>query len=194
MLTSADTRSTDPVAPALEYDTIRLVTERVLPYPFRGRPLRFWCLVFVISMGITLAFARKQPVTGRYLSLCGILEFAALLAIPVGLRWSSSIFLTWARSVDDFIRVSDRRALTHWYNTQMRFFEGSRAMLGAGTLLGVVAEAAYFFGGYFEKFTLSAGLWAGTVVFVSAFFAGCSLWAMYCASVAVYNLGKTWGR
>ncbi len=189
---STDSDSTPPGDAALAFDTIGLVTESWLPTPLRKRPLLFWCAAFLVSMVVTIALSRNQTSPRNYFLLCGVLQFASLLMVPVALRWCSSLFLPWGRSVGTFVGTSDALSLCRWYNSQMKFFEGSKKMYVSGAALGLLADAAYFLGDYFVEFSPREAVWAWIVVFVSAFLAGCGLWALIRGSEAVHRLGTDW--
>jgi hypothetical protein len=178
---------------AEKFDVIALVTEhRLVPSLLRGHACRFWVASFVAASVVTGVLAFNQTASRKYGLLCMTLLVAAMLLVPAALHFCSSLFLAWARSVDGFITTTDPQALHRWYNTEMKLFEGHRLMFIAGAGLGIVALLAYALGHYFDGFTLGAQLWAGLIVFGSAFLAGCGLFAMYSASVAVKKLGRVY--
>lgn len=172
------------------FDIIVVVTKRRLVPPLlRGHAALFWAVSFVCASVLTSALALQQDARATYQLLCMTLLVGALLLVPAALHFCSKLFLDWAKSIGAFVKL-DAQAIRHWYNGELKFFEGSWAMFIAGAVLGALALFAYVQGRYLDPFTFAGRVWAGLVIFGAAFMAGCGLFAMCCACVAVHRLGR----
>jgi hypothetical protein len=187
----------------MDYEKIGLLTRDRIP-ALRRHPQAFWILCFATACFVTaiLYTAQDGPERQRFLVLCGVLALAGLLLVPCAFYLCSKAFLDWARSVDGFVKTADRNRLIGWYNTELKFFAGTRAMLVAALVFAALAAFAYAEGGFRQNFTLAGWVWVECLVFVAAFMAGCGLWAMCCGGIAVWRLGARfqndvtvrWGR
>jgi hypothetical protein len=182
------------------YEPIALVTRHLWVLPqMRSAPGFFWAGCLVISLLVTAGFAVTYegsviPASGHkraadYFGFFGLLLVGAFMLIPVAIHWCSRIFLEWAKTVDRFVATPNVEALRGWYNTEMKFFEGSRPMLIVGAIFGLAADLCYFFGDYLRDFTMLARMWAYIVVFTSAFFSGCGVWTMLQLASSVRAFG-----
>jgi hypothetical protein len=173
----------------LKFPPIALFTEEHFRIG-RLRPSLFWLTCFILGTTVSAAITRAAHQPVRYLLLCLILDLGAFLVVPAGLHVCHRIFLTWACSVDGFVRTADQEPLRRWYRRELLFFEGSKQMLFAATLFASVAIIAYNHSGYLDRTYWTGYCWATFQLFISAFMAGCGLWMMYCAAHAVAELGK----
>ena len=172
----------------MNYQRIDLLSKDRIPV-LKRRPEFFWAACFLASAIITVILSTQQSDRQRFLVLCGVLALAGFLLVPYALHLCSEAFLDWARSAEGFVKVAERNRLIQWHNTELTFFAGTRPMLVASLVFAGMAAFAYDEGGFRRDFTLAGWIWLECIVFASAFMAGCGLWVMCCAGVAIWRLG-----
>src|SRR5579862_7363095 len=126
----------------MKYNRIGLFTEDRLPL-LKAKPAIFWIASFAICVTISGIIALDQSKSLPYFALCAVLAAASLIFVPFALHICRAMFLSWARSANNFIRTADEEEIASWYNAEVAFFEGSWATLIAGLGMGLIGYISY---------------------------------------------------
>lgn len=176
------TRISDPIP---VYPT---VFERLAPVAPRYA-YGFWTIAFIVAVAATLIVASSLETTpAEFRALC-IFQAAGLIAVPLGIQTGYRILRHWAPHIDTFMS-SDKISVPNWFAREFAFIRGSWEMGASGVGLGALTVIAYYMGDYFAYYPKGATLFASTIIFVSAGFAGAGLYAMFLTSRAFWRLGK----
>ncbi len=169
-------------------EQIGLVVEKKIPI-LRYHPYVFWTACFATAVAGSVFFSIISTNPRPYLGVC-ITHSAGFLTVPLAFKLSYGIFLKWGNTIENFIVPSTPGTLHKWFRQEMQFFEGSWAMYSAGICLGLLALFAMYIGNYLTNYPLSSVVYVYAITFVTAFLAGIGIFAMYCASRVIWNIGK----
>jgi hypothetical protein len=184
---SAVEGDTNLKAPPKQFPDIPLWSQAHVPFS-KKRPYLFWLVTFAFATVVSAAATRGDPQPVRYFVLCLTLNVGAFLAVPIALWFSHRSFLSWARSVDSFVKISETDLIT-WYSDANRFFECSRGLMFTGLGFGIVAVIAYQHDHYLTGATPYESVWATIVVLSAGAMAGGGLSVMFRGALVIVRLG-----
>jgi len=118
----------------------------------------------------------------------------AVVTVPAALAFSHRVLSAWCRTIPTFVSCPGINVEAA-FRRQLRFFRGSPGMYAFGFMMGLLCAALtyrYVMTVNLDNMRISAGLakYQVLVVFVSDFFAGIGIYAMFCLCLAVWRLGK----
>lgn len=172
----------------MQDELIRLVVERNIPI-LRKYPYFFWMACFVIAVAGSVFFAKNLADPRPYIGLC-VAQSAGFLTVPLAFRLCYGIFFKWGETIESFMVPNTPGTLLKWFKQEICFFEGSGAMYSVGICLGLLASFGFYAGDYLSNYSLSAAVYAYTIIFTTAFLAGIGVFAMCCASRVIWRIGK----
>lgn len=181
-----DERPSEPSRAPLVLRRYRTVFERFPPLGPRGAYL-FWASMFAVVTTTVFGVSWGTYDDPAFRRLC-VFQAAGLLTVPLVVKVAYEILVGWASQLDHFIQ-HDRRSVADWLLSETRFVQGSRAMLSAGVLLGILGVLAHHASGFLPSIDTLPGAVGSATIFASATVAGMALYAMYRMSRVIWRLG-----
>lgn len=152
----------------------------------------FWLSCFALAVLATGLVGIYEDAPRRYFALCWLLALAGFLMVPAAVHICRALLVRWARTMDGFIKGFSEAEAERWIDAELKFFDSSRQMVIASSLLGAVAVLAYTRGNFLQGLDALASFCAVALVFSSACMAGCGLGAMFGGTRAILKLGRSY--
>jgi hypothetical protein len=171
--------------------TCCLVTDRIVPPPFRGVPYLFWFLCFAAFAGAAWAISSGMPQRWSYFLFC--LSIAAgFLTVPLAFRLAYFRFKSWSENVPSFVVLNEKfgaDALAGFLSTELSQFRGPASAFILSVPFGVMASFIFWIAGYPVGLGSVSSIFAGALVACSAFIAGLGLVTIFYGCRTIWRLG-----